>query len=210
MQMSLDMKAAGRKGSLALLKKGLQLSGDTVIDFVNEITENQHGQTENVLTHFLHRPPMVKCNNGYHLHCFPKFSPTLNKTSSGEVLVDVDSRIEKRTMGWLFYQITARRGNHKFNQVTFKPYRKFGFAFWESERMMELGLLGLKDRVMVSGTPESYGLYGGVFLHQKKTLRDILANAKNMKIEHFNLINSILDLYRSNVEGFLGAKIGIV
>lgn len=69
----------------------------SVVDFVQEITEDQHSPIEDVLTRFLHRPPPAVRNKAYHLPCPPKPYPFFDKIAERETLRDLDSMIERRT-----------------------------------------------------------------------------------------------------------------
>ena len=86
----------------------------SVVDFVQEITEDQHSPIEDVLTRFLHCPPLAVRTKAYNLPCSPKPYPFFNKTGERETLIDVDSMIERRTMGCRYYQLMTRRQQASF------------------------------------------------------------------------------------------------
>lgn len=117
----------------------------SVVDYVQEITEDQHSPLEDVLKRFLRCPPLAVRNKAYHLPCSPKPYPFFDKISERETIRDVDSMIERRTKGCLFYQMMTRNNRVPIKHVSFKPWRRLGFALWQTERMVELGLLGSKE-----------------------------------------------------------------
>lgn len=114
----------------------------SVIDFVKETIEDPDGPIEEVLTRFLHRPHLAVRNKAYRLHCFPKPIPTLEDISGRERLVDIDNKIEHRTIGCRFYYLMIRNKNPPLKNISFAPWRKLGFALWQTERIVELGFLG--------------------------------------------------------------------
>jgi hypothetical protein len=129
----------------------------TVVNFVNETTGEQ-SEAEDALTRFLHRPPAAVYNRGYHLPCLPKPSPTMERMSGRNVLVDIDSEIGRAQMGWRFHTImTSDVTKSPLLHFSFKPYRKLGFAFWQDERMFDLGFLGPRSERW--GMRQSYSLY---------------------------------------------------
>jgi hypothetical protein len=117
----------------------------SVVDFIQEITEDQHRPIEDILTRFLHHPPPAVRNKAYHLPCSPKPYPFLDKITKQETHRDVDFMIERTTKGFLFYKTMTRNNRIPLKPVSFKPWRRLGFALWQTERMVELGFLGPKD-----------------------------------------------------------------
>lgn len=130
----------------------------TVINFVNETMGKQTSEAEDKLARFLHRPPAAVYNRGYQLPCLPKPGPTMERMSGRDVLIDIDSEIGRAQMGWRFHTImTTDVTKSPLLNFSFKPYRKFGFAFWRDERMVDLGFLGPKSNRW--GLFEAYSLY---------------------------------------------------
>jgi hypothetical protein len=130
----------------------------TVLDFVNETIGEQPSEIEDGLARFLHRPPAAVYNRGYHLPCLPKPGPTLERMSGRDVLVDIDSEIGRAQMGWRFHTImTTDVTKSPLLHFSFNPYRKFGFAFWQDERMADLGFL--EPRSERWGIMNPYKLY---------------------------------------------------
>jgi hypothetical protein len=117
----------------------------SVVDFVQEITEDQHSPIEDVLTRFLHHPPSAVCNKAYHILCSLKPYPFFGKVGERNTLRDVDSMIERRTKGCVFYRMMTRNNRVPIEPVSFKPWRRLGFALWQTDRMVELGFLGPKE-----------------------------------------------------------------
>lgn len=115
-------------------------------------------KAEDELTRFLHRPPAAVYNRGYQLACLPKPAPTMARRSGRNVLADIDSQIGRPQMGWLFHTImTTDPLRSPLLHFSFKPYRKFGFAFWQDERMIHLGFLESKSKYW--GITEPYIVY---------------------------------------------------
>lgn len=127
---------------------------EPVFEFVNEMTVGQSSQPENApnnpekgllreeaLAHFLRCPPVSIYNRGYHLSCSPKPGPILEEVL--ERLVDIDTKIKESPGGWRFYfnMIANRRDSSPLKGGLFKPWSKFGFEFWDDDRMVDLGFL---------------------------------------------------------------------
>lgn len=130
----------------------------TVISFVNATIGEQSSESEDTLTRFLHQPPAAVYNRGYQLPCLPKPGPTMERMSGRDVLIDIDSEIGRAQMGWRFHTImTTDVTKSPLLHFSFKPYRKFGFAFWQDERMIDLGFLEPKSNRW--GMSEPYSLY---------------------------------------------------
>jgi hypothetical protein len=130
----------------------------TVVDFVNGTIGEQPNEAKDELARFLQRPPAAVYNRGYHSSCRPKPGPTLERISGRDVLIDIDSDIGRAQMGWRFHTImTSDVTKSPLLHFSFKPYRKFGFAFWQDERMLDLGFLGPRSERW--GMRNSYSLY---------------------------------------------------
>lgn len=130
----------------------------TVVNFVNATIGKQLSEAEDELARFLHRPPAAVYNSGYHLPCLPKPGPTMERMSGRDVLIDIDSEIGRAQMGWRFHTImTTDVTKSPLLHFSFKPYRKFGFAFWQDERMIDLGFLQPKSNRWGMAAP--YSLY---------------------------------------------------
>jgi hypothetical protein len=129
---------------------------EPVFEFVNEITVGQSSQPENALNnlekgllrekalaHFLRCPPVSIYNRGYHLLCFPKPGPILENASIIERLVDIDTKIKEAPGGWRFYfnMVANRQNSSPLKKGPFKPRSKFGFEFWDDDRLVDLGFL---------------------------------------------------------------------
>lgn len=117
----------------------------SVVDFVRELTKDQHSPIEDVLTRFLHCPPLSVRNNAYHLPCSPKPYQFFSQFGSRKETRNVDYVIEDGTIGCRFYQLMTRNTRPPLKAVSFKPWRGLGFALWQTERMIELGFLGPRE-----------------------------------------------------------------
>lgn len=204
LQIVLDLKVARRRGALAhwqeedrdyvetkaisdqsrpgtTVQQNEQLL--SVIDYVNEITGGQYGQPENALVRFMHQPPVAIYQRGYHLPCLPKPGPILRKLPFGlEILADSDTEIEHTPRGWVYYVIMSR--NQKYSpvkHVSFEPYRKFGFAFWEADRMVELGFLGAKEYgYEIGGSPEIQFIWRSILTPEEDAERVSPARGRHL------------------------------
>lgn len=116
----------------------------SVIEFIQEVTQDQRGPLEDVLSRCLHSPPLAVLNQAHRLPCCPKPYPISEEICGREVLIDIDTRIERRTIGCSFYQIMTKNARPPVKHVSFKPWRRLGFAIWQTERMVKLGFLGPK------------------------------------------------------------------
>ena len=47
--------------------------------------------------------------------------------------------VEKPPAGWRLYKEMTSDPRYRYSGVPFEPYRKYGFAFWQAERMANLG-----------------------------------------------------------------------
>lgn len=113
----------------------------SVIEFIQEFTRGQHGSIEDILARFLHSPPLAVLNQAHRLSCCPKPNTIFEEVCGREALIDIDTRIERRTIGCSFYQIMTKNTKPPVKHVSFKPWRRLGFALWQNERMVELGFL---------------------------------------------------------------------
>lgn len=118
---------------------------DTIVNFASQIMGRQTREMKDELSGFLQRPPAAVYDRGYHLPCFPKPDPVLKSILGREELVDVDSEIELVPAGYRFWMNATNASKSPLRYTPFKPYRKFGFAFWQAERMTDLGFLESGD-----------------------------------------------------------------
>jgi hypothetical protein len=53
--------------------------------------------------------------------------------------LSIDEMVEKPPTGWRLYRAMVTDHRYRYSSVPFEPYRKYGFAFWQAERMANLG-----------------------------------------------------------------------
>jgi hypothetical protein len=129
----------------------------SVVDFVTETT----GATKDSLTDFLRWPFMAIYNKGYHSHCAPRPVPKRITISGVEQYINVDNRIEEISMGWYLWERFIQDVRYSpLRNVPFKPYRRYGLAFWNPTRLKDLGILGMnRDELYGLRLPYKLKLY---------------------------------------------------
>ncbi|KUL85116.1 hypothetical protein ZTR_08332 [Talaromyces verruculosus] len=127
----------------------------SLMDFVVDITaaksDFQPGLRE--LEAFVKNLPEDVDDGGFHAACLPPKPVSILETSTGPMAIDdllpaavsIDEMVEKPPAGWRLYKEMTTDHRYLYSGVPYKPYRKSGFAFWQAERMANLGF---KDRQM--------------------------------------------------------------
>jgi hypothetical protein len=125
-----------------------------LIDFVVDITAAnavlQPGLKE--LEAFLKNLPSNVGDCGYHANCLP--AKPITETRRGLMTIDellpaalsIDEMVEKPPAGWRLYHAMTTDHRYRYSSVPFAPYQKYGFAFWQSERMANLGFKECEGR----------------------------------------------------------------
>lgn len=129
---------------------------DPVFEFVNEITGGRSGQPKNALNnlekallqekalaHFLRCPPVSIYSRSYYLPCFPRPDLLVENFPAIGRLVNINTTIKESPGGWQFYfnMVANRQNSSPLKMGLFKPWSKFGFEFWDDDRMVDLGFL---------------------------------------------------------------------
>ncbi|RAO68066.1 uncharacterized protein BHQ10_004078 [Talaromyces amestolkiae] len=116
---------------------------DFIVDITAAKTEYQPGLRE--LEAFMKDLPVDVYESGYHVTCLPP-KPIL-EIRRGPITIDdllpatlsIDEMVEKPPAGWRVYHQMTTDHRYYYSGVPFEPYRKYGFAFWQAERMGNLG-----------------------------------------------------------------------
>lgn len=116
---------------------------DFVVDITAVKTELQPGLGE--LEAFMKDIPVEVYESGYHVTCLPP-KPILEIRGEPMTIDDllpaafsIDEMVEKPPAGWRLYKEMTSDPRYRYSGVPFEPYRKYGFAFWQAERMANLG-----------------------------------------------------------------------
>lgn len=118
----------------------------SLMDFVVDITATDSKSTPALreLEVFLKNLPVHIYDGGYHATCLAA-KPIL-ETRRGLMTIDdlpaalsIDEMVEKPPTGWRLYRAMVTDHRYRYSSVPFEPYRKYGFAFWQAERMANLG-----------------------------------------------------------------------
>ncbi|OKL57784.1 hypothetical protein UA08_07144 [Talaromyces atroroseus] len=133
----------------------------TVIEYLNQVNLMTSSQTltENSLANFLLQPFPGMEHKAYHSHCFPPPPPPSQKVPPGlERYVDINYEIEEIPVGYDFYKtVTTDAKKSPLQNVPFAPYRRYGFAIWDVNRLTDMGFLVSQDGMY--GLMEQYKLY---------------------------------------------------
>ncbi|KAE8554904.1 hypothetical protein TMatcc_005540 [Talaromyces marneffei ATCC 18224] len=97
------------------------------------------------LENFLKNLPPKIYDGCYHATCLPP--KPISETRRGLMTTDdilpatvsIDEMIEKPPAGWRLHDEMVSDRRHHYSSVPFEPYRRYGFAFWQAERMANLG-----------------------------------------------------------------------
>ncbi|KAK5989968.1 hypothetical protein PT974_08231 [Cladobotryum mycophilum] len=120
----------------------------TVKEFIDDLRQMTHNTQYSKL-------PQVSSENGcFSLVCSPE--PHFENLRDDKW---DQSRwyIDKRTIGWIFHRMMSIGWRSPLEDSEFTPYRKYGFAIWDRERMVNLGFLPeRKSDMVVNDSPLSF------------------------------------------------------
>lgn len=123
----------------------------SLMEYIVDVTAARRDMLPGVkeLEAFLKNLPVEVYKGGYHAACLPQ--NLILQTRTGPTTIDdllsaavsIDEMVEKPPAGWRLYNEMTRDHRYHYSGVPYEPYRKYGFAFWQAERMANLGF---KDR----------------------------------------------------------------
>lgn len=101
-----------------------------------------------------------------HLPCSP--APPLKRQN--EKKKKIVERLHPPQMGYLFFRNLATDYRSPLRYISFTPYRKYGFAFWDNERMVDLGFLPAPDEKHRFLSTELYFTWRSVLTQEEDEL----------------------------------------
>jgi hypothetical protein len=115
----------------------------SVVDFFDHLSSERTSGTP--MAFRLPHPP-CEDHGGFHLVCAPELQFAFNedKWEQGR------GRLDSHTWAWRFNRFVATGPRSPLPCISFEPYRRYGFAFWDNKRLTSLGVFhGDRARAML-------------------------------------------------------------